>query len=109
MDEFRSGAPPPLEGRIAQSRCILCSSARKRGSAFKNSGVALDTQAEVGRGACDAVWQSGAGREAALTNLLNDRGPLVQRAALTVSQQTVCVRTVYRWLARYRDTSQSSA
>jgi putative transposase len=72
-------------------------------------GVALDTQAEVGRDASDAVWQSAAGREAALTDLLNDRGPLAQRAALTASQQKVCVRTVYRWLARYRDTSQTSA
>jgi len=72
-------------------------------------GVALDTQAEVGRVASDAVWQSAAGREAALTNLLNDSGPLAQRAALTASQQKVCVRTVYRWLARYRDTSQTSA
>ena len=62
-------------------------------------GVALDTQAEVGRDASDAVWQSAAGREAALTNLLNDSGPLAQRAALTASQQKVCVRTVYRWLA----------
>ncbi len=42
-------------------------------------------------------------------DLLNDRGPLAQRAALTASQQKVCVRTVYRWLARYRDTSQMSA
>ncbi len=69
----------------------------------------MDTQAEVGRDASDAVWQSAAGREAALTNLLNDRGPLAQRAALTASQQKVCVRTVYRWLARYRDTRQTSA
>ena len=35
-------------------------------------GVALDTQAEVGRDASDAVWQSAAAREAALTDLLND-------------------------------------
>jgi putative transposase len=72
-------------------------------------GVALDTQDEVGRDASDAVWQNAAGRELALTGLLNHSGPLAPRAALAASQQQVSVRTVYRWLARYRDTSQTSA
>jgi len=72
-------------------------------------GTHMDAQLEAVRSTGDGLWQRATDREDALTALLEGRGPLAGRAKEVAGQHQVSVRTLYRWLARYRDTSQTSA
>ncbi len=69
----------------------------------------MDVQLEAVRSVSDALWQRATRREDALTALLKGSGSLAERAKEVAGQHKISVRTLYRWLARYRDTAQTSA
>jgi putative transposase len=72
-------------------------------------GTHMDAQLEAVRSTGDSLWQRATDREDALAALLEGKGPVAGRAKAVAEQHQVSVRTLYRWLARYRDTSQTSA
>jgi hypothetical protein len=72
-------------------------------------GTEMDLQLEAVRSAADGLWQRATIREDALTALLESSGSLAVRAKEVASQHKISVRTLCRWLARYRDTAQTSA
>ncbi len=72
-------------------------------------GAHMDAQLESVRCTIDDLWQRATDRENAVAALLEGKGPLAGRAKAVAGQHRVSVRTLYRWLARYRDTSQTSA
>ena len=72
-------------------------------------GTQIDVQLEAVRSAPDGLWQRATIRENALTALLEGSGSLAARAKEVATQHKISVRTLYRWLARYRDAAQTSA
>ena len=69
----------------------------------------IDAHLEVARASGEVPWRRATVREDALTALLEGTGLLAPRAKEVAQIYRVSVRTLYRWLARYRDTAQTSA
>jgi putative transposase len=76
--------------------------------AIAAAGMADELQERV-RSDSDPRWQKAVTREQALRRLLTDSEPAAERIKNTAQGMQVSTRTVYRWLARYRDLTQTSS
>jgi len=90
-----------------ESSAVELSSLRGR-SAVAN-GASIDAHLELARASTDVTWQRATTREQALAALFEGSGPWGQRASDIAKTIGITRRTLYRWLARYRDVAATSS
>ena len=77
-------------------------------SAIAN-GASIDAHLEASRSSEAVPWQRAAAREEALAALFEGSGPWGERAQRIANVRGISRRTLYRWLARYRDAATTSS
>jgi putative transposase len=80
-----------------------------RARASISHGPKIDAHLEAARSSKAAPWQRAADRERALGALFDGSGAWGERAQQIANAQGISRRTLYRWLARYRDVATTSA
>src|SRR5450759_678600 len=73
------------------------------------NGASIDAHLEASRSSDEVPWQRAAAREEALAALFEGSGPWGERAQGIANARRISRRTLYRWLARYRDTATTSS
>jgi putative transposase len=74
-----------------------------------SNGAAIDVHLEASRSTAEIPWSRAAAREKAVTALFEGSGPWGARAKGIAEAHGVSRRTLYRWLARYRDAATTSS
>jgi Helix-turn-helix domain len=72
-------------------------------------GPEIDAHLEAARSSKAVPWQRAADREQVLAALFDGSGAWGERAQQIANAQGISRRTLYRWLARYRDVATTSA
>ena len=72
-------------------------------------GASIDAHLEVTRASTDVAWRRATTREQALGALLAGTGSWGERATDIAKTIGITRRTLYRWLARYRDAAATSS
>jgi hypothetical protein len=80
-----------------------------RGRSAVANGASIDAHLELTRASTDVAWQRAATREHALAALFEGSGPWGPRASDIAKSIGITRRTLYRWLARYRDAAATSS
>jgi putative transposase len=80
-----------------------------RGRSAVANGASIDAHLELARASTDVAWQRAATREQALAALFEGSGPWGQRTSEIAKTIGITRRTLYRWLARYRDAAATSS
>jgi putative transposase len=73
------------------------------------NGASIDAHLEASRSSEAVPWQRAAAREEALTALFEGSGRWGERAQGIANARGISCRTLYRWLARYRDAATTSS
>ena len=80
-----------------------------RGRSAVAEGASIDAHLELTRASTDVAWRRATSREQALGALFEGSGPWGQRANAVAKTIGITRRTLYRWLARYRDVAATSS
>ena len=72
-------------------------------------GATIDAHLEAARGSGEIPWQHAKVRERAVAELIEGSGAWGERAFTVAQANGVSPRTLYRWLARYRDSATTSS
>jgi transposase-like protein len=79
-----------------------------RGHLAVADGASIDAHLEITRASTGVAWGQAATREQALGALFEGAGSWGQRASDIAKSIGITRRTLYRWLARYRDAAETS-
>ena len=80
-----------------------------RGQSANADGARIDTHLEITRASTGVAWGQATTREEALGALFEGSGSWGQRANDIAKSIGITRRTLYRWLARYRDVAATSS